>query len=151
MKLDTQRRLAASVFGCSKKRVRFDEESLESISEAITKQDIRDLINQGVIKKLPMVGQSRVRANKRLVQRRKGRQSGPGSRKGKRTARLPRKQDWITRVRAQRKHLRELRDEEAISSETFRSLYNKSKGGFFRSKRHISLYIQENNLSEEKQ
>ena len=151
MKLNPQRRLAASVFGCSKKRVRFDQEALESISEAITKQDIRELIDQGVIQKLPKTGQSRVRANKRLVQRRKGRQSGPGSYKGKRTARLPRKKEWMDKIRAQRSHLKSLRENGEISSQTFRALYNKARGGFFRSKRHISLYIQEQNLAEDKQ
>ena len=148
MKLDTQKRLAASVMKCSEKRIRFDEEALESISEAITKEDIRDLIREGSITKLPVVGQSRVRANKRLVQKRKGRQKGPGSLKGKRTARLPRKEEWMNKVRAQRKHLAQLRDEETISKQTFRDLYGKSKGGFFRSKRHITLYIQEQNLEE---
>lgn len=151
MKLDTQKRLAADILKCSAKRVRFDEEALESISEAITKEDIRELIKEGVIKKLPVVGQSRVRANKRLVQKRKGRQKGPGSFKGKRTARLPRKKEWINKVRAQRKHLKQLREEDKISSKTFRELYNKSTGGFFRSRRHITLYIEENSLSEEKQ
>ena len=148
MKLDTQKRLAASVMKCSEKRIRFDEEALESISEAITKEDIRDLLREGSITKLPVVGQSRVRANKRLVQKRKGRQKGPGSLKGKRTARLPRKEEWMNKVRAQRKHLAQLRDEETISKQTFRDLYGKSKGGFFRSKRHITLYIQEQNLEE---
>lgn len=151
MKLDTQKRLAADVFKCSAKRVKFDEDALESISEAITKEDIRVLIDEGIIRKVPIVGQSRVRANKRLVQRRKGRQKGPGSFKGKRTARLPRKKEWINKIRAQRKHLNELKDNEKISQKTFRGLYNKATGGFFRSKRHITLYIEENNLSEDKQ
>ncbi|MFT4250525.1 MAG: 50S ribosomal protein L19e [Candidatus Woesearchaeota archaeon] len=150
MKLDTQKRLAASVLKCSEKRIRFDEEALESISEAITKEDIRDLIRQKSITKLPVVGQSRVRANKRLVQKRKGRQKGPGSLKGKRTARLPRKEAWMTKIRAQRKHLQELRDEETITKQTFRNLYGKAKGGFFRSKRHITLYIQEQSLEEKR-
>jgi large subunit ribosomal protein L19e len=149
MKLDTQKRLAASVFKCSAKRVKFNEEALESISEAITKEDIRVLIDEGLIRKVPFVGQSRVRANKRRVQRRKGRQRGPGSFKGKRTARLPRKKEWINKIRSQRKHLNQLKDDEVISQKNFRQLYNKATGGFFRSKRHITLYIEENNLSEE--
>ena len=37
MNLKTQKRLAADVLGCSQKRVRFDQEALESISEAIQK------------------------------------------------------------------------------------------------------------------
>lgn len=150
MKLDTQKKLAASLFKCSTKRIRFDVSALESISEAITKDDIRALINDGIITKIPLVGISRVRANKRLVQRRKGRQRGPGSVKGKHSARLPRKEDWMNKIRSQRKLLRSMRDSGDISQKTFRNLYAKATGGFFRSRRHIQLYCQENSLMEVK-
>ncbi|MBI2419008.1 MAG: hypothetical protein HYV28_14135, partial [Ignavibacteriales bacterium] len=46
---------------------------LDEIKEAITKIDIRNLINQGIIKGKPYVGTSRFRARKRLIQKRKGR------------------------------------------------------------------------------
>lgn len=146
MKLDSQRRIAADILKCSAQRIRFDEEALESISEAITKEDLRVLIKEGVISKKPIKGQSRVRANKRLVQKRKGRRSGPGSHKGKKTARLPSKEAWMNRIRAQRKLLRELKQEKQISDKDYRSLYRKAKGGFFRSRRHINLYIDEHNM-----
>ena len=149
MKLDTQKRIAADVLKCSTKRVRFDPEALESISEAITKEDIRVLIKDGAIQKQPVKGQSRVRANKRLVQKRKGRRSGPGSHKGKKTARLPSKKDWMNRVRAQRNLLKDLRESGEISRKDYRDLYAKSKGGFFRSRRHINLFIDEHNMRQD--
>lgn len=149
MKLDTQKRIAADVLKCSAKRVRFEPEALESISEAITKEDIRVLIKDGAISKKPVRGQSRVRANKRLEQKRKGRRSGAGTHKGKKTARLPSKEDWMNRVRAQRKLLKELKAEGTISTQDYRDLYAKSKGGFFRSRRHINLYIDEHNMRQE--
>ena len=40
-----------------------------------------------------------------------------------------------------RAFLKELRDKGIISKEDYRVLYAKVKGGFFRSKRHIKLYI----------
>lgn len=148
MNLSTQRRLAAAVLKCSEKRVRFDEEALESISEAITKEDIRELVREGAITKVPVRGISRVRANKRLVQRRKGRQRGQGSNKGTRNARAPSKQVWMNRIRAQRKLLSELREKNEIDQTAYRELYKKAKGGFFRSRRHINLYIDENDMRQ---
>jgi large subunit ribosomal protein L19e len=150
MKLDTQKRLAATVMKCSEKRVLFDTERLEDISEAITKADIRNLVSEGAITEKPVKGISRVRANKRLLQRRKGRQKGPGSRKGTRNARLPSKEAWMDRIRSQRKHLRLLREGGDIEDSFFRDLYRKAKGGFFRSKRHINLYIDEHSTRKEK-
>ncbi len=146
MNLSTQKRLAASLLKCSEKRVVFDEQALESIAESITKEDIRQLIKEGVIRKVPVSGISRVRANKRLEQRRKGRQRGSGTRKGTRNARLPHKQAWMNKIRAQRKHLLELREQETISGSDYRNLYRKAKGGFFRSRRHINLFIDEHDM-----
>lgn len=149
MKINSQKKIAADILKCSPKRVHFDQGALESISEAITKEDLRVLIKEGVISKKPVKGQSRVRANKRLVQKRKGRRSGPGTRKGKKTARLSGKDSWMARIRAQRKLLKELKESEAIDGPTYRDLYAKAKGGFFRSRRHINLYIDEHNMRKE--
>ena len=43
MKLNTQKRIAATILECSPSRVILDEERLEEIKEAITKTDIRGL------------------------------------------------------------------------------------------------------------
>ncbi len=53
MKLTVQKRLAASLFKCSEKRVWFDEDRLADIKEAITKNDIKALISQGAIRLKP--------------------------------------------------------------------------------------------------
>lgn len=148
MRLDVQKRLAAAIFECSKNRIKLDENRLDDIKEAITKQDIRTLINQGAVYKMPLKGTSRVRANKIRKQKTKGRQKGHGSRKGKSTARTPKKERWMNLVRLQRTLLKTMKANEIISQKTYRNLYNKSKGGFFRSKRHIKLYIEEHNLAK---
>ena len=147
--LQFQRRLAASLMKCSKKRIRFDSEDLEEIREAITKDSVRDLIREGLISRKPVKGISRGRARKRAVQKRKGRQRGPGSRKGKRTARLPKKLAWANRVRPQRAFIKELREKGYITPTIYRMLYHKVKGGFFRSRRHVKLYIEEQKLAQE--
>ncbi|MDH3382375.1 MAG: hypothetical protein OEL54_06685, partial [Flavobacteriaceae bacterium] len=106
------------------------------------------LISEGVIKKKPFQNTSRVRARKIKIQKSKGRRKGRGKRKGKKTARLPKKNAWIERMRTQRGFLKELKEKGIITSLTYRQFYMKSKGGFFRSKRHIKLYIEEHNLTK---
>ena len=146
MKLALQKRLAAAVLKSSKNRVRFNPTRLEQIKEAITKFDIRRLAAEGSISVSQEKGVSRVRARHRQVQRGKGRQKGHGSRKGKQNARLSCKETWINRIRLQRRFLAELKSGEYLDNATYNMLYKKAKGGFFRSKRHIKLYIEEHNL-----
>ncbi len=77
------------------------------------------------------------------MQRRLGRQRGPGSRKGPRTARARPKQVWMIKVRTQRKLLQDLREKQRIDQAQFKELFRKVKGDFFRSRRHILLYVAE--------
>ena len=67
-------------------------------------------------------------------------------RKGKKTARLARKTKWINTIRSQRKLLAELKDSGKIAHQTYRELYLKAKGGYFRNIRHIKLYLEEQKL-----
>ena len=150
MKLKNQKKLAADVMGCSEKRVKFDIERLDEIKESITKIDIKSLINDKAIYCDTKKGVSRVRARKIQKQKSKGKRRGEGSRKGKKTARLPRKKAWMGKIRAQRTLLKSLKDNNIINKEIYRQLYKKSQGGFFRSKRHIKLYIEEHSLIQKK-
>jgi large subunit ribosomal protein L19e len=150
MQLKVQKRLAAEIIGCSQKRVWFDETKLDDIKEAITKADIRSLINKGVIQEKPENKTSRGRIRKSKIQKSKGRQRGVGSRKGKSTARLSKKDAWMGRIRVQIEFLRSLKDKALVSKSDYSKLYMKCKGGFFRSKRHIKLYLEENDLLSKK-
>lgn len=146
MKLKIQKRLAGQILKRSPNKIRFDPERLEEVKEAITKVDVRSLINDNAIRAKPVKGVSRVRARKIQRQKSKGKRRGVGSRKGKFRARLPKKEEWMNRIRLQREFLRTLKDKKIIDSLTYRMLYKKSGGGFFRSKRHIKLYIEEREL-----
>lgn len=141
MNLNLQRRLAANLLKCGKNRVWFDLSSLDEISTAATKEDIRELIEKGLIKRKPLVGSSKARIRKKRMQKRKGRRRGHGSRKGKRTARMSRKRLWILKIRAIRRRLKHLRDSGKIDRRTYRILYRKAKGGEFRSVAHLNSYI----------
>ena len=144
--LTSQRRNAATLMKCALRKVWFDPGRLQEIKEAITKSDVRSLIDQGIIARRRDNAQSRSRARATSRQKAKGLRRGHGSRKGKRTARLPRKTKWILQVRAQRRLLHTLKEKGMISKKDFRGVYLKVKGGFFRSKRHVKLHLSEHNL-----
>lgn len=148
MQLTTQKRLAAKILKVSAKKVVFDNTRLDEIKEAITKQDLRTLVGQGAISLRKTSQQSRGRARLKAIQKSKGRQKGLGTRKGKKTARTPAKRKWISAIRLQREFLKLLKDKQIIDNQTYKSLYMKAKGGFFRSKRHIKIYIDERSLAK---
>ena len=52
----------------------------------------------------------------------------------------------MVRIRGQRALLNELSEKNLISRKTYRDLRQRAKGGFFRSVRHIKLYLTENSL-----
>ena len=131
---------------CSPKRVIFDNDRLEDIKQAITKRDLRLLVGDGAISEKPLRGISRVRANKIKLQKSKGRRKGPGSRKGSFDTHFKSKQVWMRNVRVQRAFLKLLVSKGIIGRKAYRDLYLKSKGGFFRNKRHIKIYVEEHDL-----
>jgi len=149
MKMDVQKRLAAAIYGCSEKRVKFDTERLAEIKEAITKVDIKGLINDKAISKKPVKGVSKARSRVQKKQKKSGRRKGQGSRKGKANARAADKLTWINQIRVQRELLKKMRENNHITKDVYRELYEKAKGGFFRSKKHLKLHIEERHLTKE--
>jgi large subunit ribosomal protein L19e len=141
--------MAASILKVGKGKVWFDPDELEDIEEAVTRDDIRGLIHDRVIQAKPKIGTSRGRANFRQAQKAKGRRSGHGTRKGAKGARLPKKRRWISTIRPIRKTLAELRDTKMIDSATHRKLYGMAKGGIFKSKAHLNMYLKEKKLIKE--
>ncbi|MFC7134222.1 MULTISPECIES: 50S ribosomal protein L19e [Salinibaculum] len=142
--LSAQKRLAADVLDVGKNKLWFDPEAQGDIAEAITREDIRELVDDGVIRAEAPKGNSRGRARERQAKRSYGHQTGAGSRKGKAGARQNKKQDWESRIRAQRNHLRELRDEGDLDRSTYRDLYDKAGGGEFDSVADLQRYIDDN-------
>ncbi|MBI2564462.1 50S ribosomal protein L19e [Candidatus Woesearchaeota archaeon] len=141
-----QKRLAASIMKCSAKRIVFDTGKIKEIKEAITKADVKKLIQKKIITVTQKQGISRARSIKIQRQKQKGRRKGHGSRKGKINARTNNKRSWINTIRAQRNFLLNIKQKQLVSSLTYRALYKKAHGGFFRSVNHIKLYLTENKL-----
>ncbi|MEK6874836.1 MAG: 50S ribosomal protein L19e [Nanoarchaeota archaeon] len=144
MNLSVQKRLCAQLLHCGESRVIFNVEHLTDIKEAITKFDLRTLIKKGYIHRAPLVNTSRGHARIIHLQKQKGRRRGHGSHKGLASARTNTKDAWMARIRLQRKLLVHLKNKNKLSPKDFRTICQKAKGGFFRSKRHIKLYLEEN-------
>jgi len=136
-----QKRLAADILKCGENRVWIDPTGAEEVSEAVTRSDIRSMINSKWIRKKAVKGISSGRKKKRKAQKKKGKRKGQGKRKGKKGARTPKKELWMKRIRALRAQLRMLKDAGKIDASTYRRYYRHSKGGEFRSKAHLLLHM----------
>ncbi len=144
MNLNSQKRIAARILKCGISRVKI--ETSKEVEDALTRQDIRNLIRKGLIKKVQKKGAARIKTKKKLKQKRKGRRMGMGSRTGSKKTRNPKKRAWIKTVRPLRRLLRDLRDSEKIDSKDYSKLYLKVKGGTFRNKKHLLLFLKDHEL-----
>ena len=147
--LRNQRRMAASILKCGGTKVWMDPDRLEEIAKAVTRNDVLILIKGGAIKNLQKQGNSSGRHKYLLNQRRKGRRTGQGSRKGPKYARLPKKERWIHTIRPIRIYLKQLRQEAKIDAHAYRMYYRKAKGGVFRSKQHLKAHLIADNVIKE--
>ncbi len=144
--MKAQRRMASEILKCGENRIYMDQDYTDDILMAITREDIRNLIKTGIIKKRNKIGISRVRANIRHARKKLGRARGFGKRKGKATARTPSKRKWINTIRPQRRELKALRNEGKIERSTYRILYKRTKGGSFKSVATMRRFLTENKL-----
>lgn len=140
--LKAQRRLAADVLDVGKNRIWFDPEAQGDIASAITREEIRDLVDEGHIRAEPKQGNSRSRARERDAKRAYGHRKGQGTRQGKASARHDDRQKWIDGIRAQRRELKRLRDDGTLTPQQYNELYNKASGGEFHSVRYMFNFIE---------
>ncbi len=139
--LSLQKRLASKMLKVGKSRVWMDTEHREEIKNAITRADIRKMINHGYIKaKSKKIKRTKVEKNKK---------KGPGSRKGDAGARTIGKEKWMNTVRPLRKMIKELKDQKKVDGKTYRKLYLQIKSGAFRSRSHLRLYLKQRGIVSE--
>jgi ribosomal protein L19E len=67
MDLTNQKRMAGEVMKCGVHRVYFNPNNIEEISEAVTRQDIRKLVQEGIIKAKQKNGISSGRKKKMMA------------------------------------------------------------------------------------
>jgi len=140
--LSAQKRLAADVLDVGKNRVWFDPDAQGEIADAITREDVRELVDEGLIRSEETDGNSRGRARERAEKRSYGHGTGHGTRKGAAGARQNETDEWRGRIRAQRRRLRELRDAGEVTASEYRRLYAKASGGEFDSVADMERFME---------
>jgi large subunit ribosomal protein L19e len=146
LSLKSQRRLAAEIMKVGESRVWIDPDRIDYVEAAITREEIRKLIHEKVVRSLPEKGISRARARVFAKKRKKGLRRGPGGKSGPATSKISKKQAWMNRIRPIRKRLTELKETRAISQSAYRKLYDMSESGIFESKADLERYIRTHDL-----
>jgi large subunit ribosomal protein L19e len=146
LSLKSQRRLAAEILKVGENRVWIDPERIDYVEAAITREEVRKLIHEKIVKTLPEKGISRARARLLNEKRKKGLRRGPGRKSGPARSKISKKQAWMSRIRPVRRRLRELKDSRAITESVYRKMYDMSESGVFESKADLERYIRTHGL-----
>lgn len=140
MSSGTIKRLAADILKVGVNRVRIRQEDYARAMEALTREDVRGLIEDGVVYRIRYVGRRTKPPRKR---------KGAGKRKGRKYSRKGAKESWMERLRSQREYLGTLLREGELSPQHKRAAYLKVKGGSFRGKAALKTYLEENGMLTE--
>jgi large subunit ribosomal protein L19e len=140
--LRTKKRLVSRVVGVGLARIKFDPERSDDIADAITRQNIRSLISAGAITIKAAKGTSRGRAEFKKTQKKK-RGTTTGSKKGRKGARVGKKEVYVKKVRALRYRLKVAKDREEITNPEFWTIYKKIRGNTVRNIAHLRSLIEE--------
>jgi len=132
--LRLQKRLAASVLKCGRKRVWIDPNEIAEVALANSRKNIRKLYKDGLIMKRQVHMHSHSRVQRYHEAKRKGRHQGHGKRKGTKDARMPQKVLWMRRQRVLRRLLRKYRDAKKITKDLYNAFYLGSKGNQYKNK-----------------
>lgn len=144
--LTSQRRLAAQVLKIGRNRVWIDPERIEDVEGAITREDVKKLVHEKIIKPIPIQGVSRGRAKAVQAQKRKGRRKGPGSKSGTPRATISKKDAWMMKIRSLRRKLRELKANRVLTESNYRKLYMVAGSGRFASIGDMERYAKAHDM-----
>ncbi len=144
MSVKLAKRLASDILKVGKSRIWVDPEQIDRVAEAVTRNDVKGLINEGLIRRKPEKGVSKGRSRLLRLKRKKGLRKGFGSRKGSR--KNVKSREYVLKIRTMRDFLRKLKNRKIISVKDYRTLYKMVKGGFFKSRSQIKIYIEDRGL-----
>lgn len=130
MNLEKKKRLAARTFGVGVERIIFHPGRIDEIKEAITKQDMRDLMEAKAIMIKEIKGKlkhvrrkTKIRAGK--IKKRVG----------------TRKEDYAKLTRKLRRFAKQLKLQERITLEQYNDIRKQIKSKLFRSKSHFKEIV----------
>jgi len=132
-----QKKIAAKILKVGESKVWLDPTKVKDIEAAITKADIRRMIQKGAIKVL----KEKIERPRKEKRRKK-----TGRRKGKKYSVVTKKMRWISTVRPLRRMLKELKAKGQIDNKTYKNLYLLVKGGVFRNRSHLKIYLEQHGL-----
>lgn len=127
--IKTQKRIAAGVLHIGGTRVWVNPNAATDIAQAMTREDVRGLIEQGLVQERPKKKQTRARAKIRAELKKKRKGIGHGKRKGTKGGRKSAKSKWMQKVRAQRRLLTDFKERKIIDVRSYRKYYLRVKGG----------------------
>lgn len=130
MNLNKKKELAAKTLRVGKGRLQFKQENLNEIKEAITRQDIKQLNQEGIITIKPIKGR------KKNVTRKHRR--GPGKIKMKVNKR---KQEYVKITRKLRAYAMSLRERGVLERELYKKIRNKIRMREFKSKAGMKDFL----------
>ena len=130
MNLNNKKSLAARALKVGKERIVFSRGRLEEIKEAITKQDIRDLRNEGAI----IV--KNIKGRKKNLKKKVKRSTGNIRKKVNK-----RKQNYVIMTRKLRNYSSELKKQDKLTREEVKEIRKKIRNKAFKSKAHLKEYI----------
>ena len=129
MNLSKKKKLVKRTLNIGEDRIVFLESRLEEIKDAITKQDIRDLVKSGAII-------IKERKGRKKVQRTKSRSTGNIRKKAKK-----KKREYIIITRKLRRYLKGFEAEGKILKDDVTDMRKKIRNREFRSAAHLKEYI----------
>ena len=131
------RKVAARLLKTGESKIWIDSAHAARVKEAITKEDVRTMIAEKIIRKRKDEGKT----NPIHSGKKKRKKTGPGKKRGTAKARSQERKKWIKGVRAQRKKLVELREKKVKFKVPYRKVYRMVKGGFFKGKKYVESFV----------
>jgi large subunit ribosomal protein L19e len=119
-----------------------DPNEVNEIALANSRKSVVKLIKDSFIIKKKVQMHSRQRARLRAEEKRKGRHTGLGKRKGTASVRMPQKVLWIRRQRTLRRLLIKYREAKKIDKHLYHELYLACKANQYKSKKNLAEAIE---------